>query len=103
MISDTRFAAHIRKRAVAVVVKEVRWCWLKESWNAVITPLQGLVGAERVLRLIVKDKARDKEIEFAVVVVIKPGCAGGPPGSRDTGFVCHVSEGAVAVVVVENV
>src|SRR5277367_4405757 len=46
----------------------------------------------------------DDEVEFAIAIVIHPGCAGGkfirPPQSSSLG---HISEGAVAVVVEEMV
>src|SRR5690348_11244340 len=100
MIGDTRFAAHVLKSAVAEVSIKVRRRWLEEPGDAVVTLLQSLIGAERVLRLVVKDEARNKQIELVVVVEIEPGGAGRPSRRRHTGFVRHVGKRAVAVVAI---
>ncbi len=56
-------------------------------------------AAERLVEL---GELADEQIEPAVVVVIEPDRAGTPAWSRDTRFLRHVGEGAVAIVVIED-
>src|SRR6185312_9553467 len=71
--------------------------------HTVITTTGAIVAAEDRAGAAVLHEAGDEEIEFAVVVVIKPGSAGGPVRRGHAGFVGYVCESAVAVVVKENV
>ncbi len=48
------------------------------------------------------DEVADKQIQPSVVVVVEPHRARGPSGSRDAGLFRNVSEGSVAVVVIQN-
>src|SRR5688572_32788232 len=103
MSRDARLPADVLERAVPGVAKQARRRRFEESRHAVIPALQSRVGAERVLRLVVKNKAGDKQIQTAVVVEIKPRRAGGPTGRGYARFVSHVGERAVAVVTIENI
>ena len=49
------------------------------------------------------DVVGDHEIDEAVAVVVAESCAGRPSAVGDAGFRGDVGEGAVAVVVIENV
>src|SRR5689334_9472920 len=79
------------------------WSRLKQTWHAVIASTHCLVSAENVERLLIKNKAGDKQIELSVIVIIKPQSACGPARRSDPGFVRDISKGAVAVVVIQNV
>src|SRR5262249_54128346 len=68
----------------------------------VVALFGSFIAAELVFGFIELDKAADKEIELAVVVVVEPNRARCPPGSRNSSFFRDVSECAVAVVAVEN-
>src|SRR5580698_5564474 len=49
------------------------------------------------------DVIGDNEIQPAILVVVKPSCAGGPSAFiGDTGFCGDIGECSVAVIVVEN-
>src|SRR6266516_3138307 len=48
-------------------------------------------------------KATDKEVEPAVIVVVKPDRRGGPIGVFKASFGGHISEGPIAIVVVKRV
>src|SRR4051794_5044478 len=48
------------------------------------------------------NKTADKEIEFAVPVVVKPDGSGSPPRCSDSSFGGYIRESAVAIIVVQN-
>src|SRR5215469_17392528 len=48
------------------------------------------------------DKVTDEQVEPPIVVVVEPDRTGAPTGSCDPSFLGHVSECAIAIVVVEN-
>ena len=71
--------------------------------GAAVVALSGaFVAAENVLGFIKISEPADKQIEFAVVVVVKPNGARRPAGRGDAGFFGDVGEGAVSVVAVKN-
>ena len=70
--------------------------------DAIVAPVH-IVSAEDIQRLIIINKARDKEIQLAVVVVVKPDCAGGPAGRRRAGLISDVGERRIPIVVVKNI
>ena len=51
------------------------------------------------------DVVGDEEIEFAVAIVVHKGAASAPAGSLscDAGLLADIGEGAVSVVVVQNI
>ncbi len=58
-----------------------------------VVALAGLrVAAELVLRLIELDKATDKQIKPAVIIVVEPNSTRCPPGRSYTSFLSHVGE-----------
>ena len=75
---------------------------LEDARNAVIISADLVVPTFELFHAGVIDEAADKEIEFAVIVVIEPDGASGPARSGDTGFVGDVGEGGVAVVLVKD-
>src|SRR5258708_10465657 len=48
------------------------------------------------------DEAANEEVQFAVVVIVKPDRAGGPAGGSCSGLLGHIGEGAIAIVVVQD-
>src|SRR6516162_325177 len=84
-------------------MKEMAWSRLEKARHAIVTAVSVLVSAVNVLRLIEKDEARDKEIEPAIIIIVKPHGVGGPARSGDPRLVSHVGERSVAIVVVKNV
>src|SRR5690349_9891636 len=77
--------------------------WFEKTRHAIITTAHSFIGTENVQSLFVKDKARDKEIEFAVIVIVKPDGAGGPAGRGDSRLISHITESAIAVIAIENI
>lgn len=95
-------AAHLGKGAVAVVVEQQAGRRSEHSRDTVIPTTErvltaGNVGLEREL-----DEAAHEQVGSAVAVVIEPDGAGRPAWRRNAGFLGHVAEGAVAVVVIER-
>jgi hypothetical protein len=73
-----------------------------DARNAVVALFGLFVSAKFVFAFVEFDEAADEEIEFAVIVVIKPDGAGSPAGSREASFFGDVGEGAIAIVAIEN-
>src|SRR6185436_710563 len=98
-----RFLTDVGELAVAVVVEKMARAWFEKTRHAIVTTAHSFIGAENVQRLFVHHKTRDKEIEFAIIVIIKPNSAGGPAGRRHSGFIGHIGERAIAVIVIKNI
>src|SRR6266446_5529710 len=95
-----RALAHILECAVsAIVVENVGGAW-KFSGRTVGMKIAAAVFA--VLRVPVH-VARDEEIQLAVVIIVEKSGRDGPPATPDTRLGGNVSEGAISVVVIENV
>ena len=60
-----------------------------------------IATGEFLLRAII-NKTADEEVKTAVIVEVEPYRAGGPAGRSKAGFLGHVGERAVAIVLVEN-
>src|SRR2546425_4024729 len=76
---------------------------LEKARDAIITPAQSLIGAKNVQGLFVNDEAGDEEVQLAIVVIVEPEGACGPAGRGDAGFITHIGERAVAVIVIKNI
>src|ERR1700723_4729263 len=100
MACDSRFATYVGKRTIAVVVEEPTGARFEYSWNAVVM-YSGAIGATAERRIELR-KLAYKEIEPSVIVVVEPDCAGTPSRRGHTGGFCHIGEGAIAVVAIEN-
>src|SRR5688572_2192813 len=71
MIGYPGFFTDIGESAVPVVVKQIAGPGLVMARNAVVTPVD-IISAQYVQRFVIVDKAGNKQVQFAVVVVIKP-------------------------------
>ena len=58
--------------------------------------------ARQVLRFVEVHKPADKQVEAAVVVIVKPHRACGPSCSGDASFLGYIGEGAVPIVVIQD-
>ena len=47
--------------------------------------------------------ARDEKIEMAVIVVVEESCGDGPAAAGDAGLGGYIGEGAIAIVVIQNI
>src|SRR6266568_5172138 len=83
-------------------MKKVAGPRLVIAWNTVVGPFS-LVSAEDVQRFVIIDKGGDEQIQFAVIVIIKPHCAGGPAGGSDSSLISNISESSVSIIMVENI
>src|SRR5205807_5534484 len=101
--SDAGLAAYVGKSAVAIVMEEVARCRFEKTRDAIVTAILTLVRAVNILRLIKENETRNEQIQFAIVVIVKPDSMRGPSGRRDSCFVCDIAERAIAVIVIENV
>src|SRR5204863_750654 len=77
--------------------------WFEKTRDAIVTAAHPFIDAKNVQRLLIDYKARNKEIELAVVVIIKPDGAGRPTRRGDSGFIGYISEGAIAVIVIKDI
>src|SRR5207248_3046955 len=102
-ISDARFFANIGELAVAVVVEEMAGPGLEKTRDTIVTAAHPLIGTKNVQRLLVNYKARNKEIELAVIVIIKPDSAGRPAERGDACLIRHIGERTIAVIVIKNI
>src|ERR1700686_1200548 len=69
-----------------------------------ISSLRVLAGAAVfALRLGKLHKLADEQIQLAVIVIVEPDRAGGPPRRAHSGFFRDIGESAVTVIVVKNV
>jgi hypothetical protein len=76
--------------------------WLEHAGHAVIISPDLIVAALQLFDATVIDKAADKQVEIAIVVVVEPDRAGGPAGRADAGFFSDVSERPVVIVLVQS-
>src|SRR2546425_13288687 len=83
-------------------MKEVAGLRLVIAWNAVVGPFS-LVRTEDVQRFVIIDKAGHEQIQFAVIVIIKPHCAGGPAWGSDSSLVSNIGECSVSIIMVKNI
>src|SRR3977135_3862509 len=97
-----RAFAHFRERAITVVVVEKTRSPAKNSRNAVIMVSELVVAAGEFLLRAIINKTADEEVKTAIIVEVEPYPAGGPAGRSKAGFLGHVCERAVAIVLVEN-
>ena len=102
-LRDARFLADVGECAVAVVVEQPAGHGVVDTRDAVLA-LAVLVRLPQNLFFDLAEihEPADEQVEAAVVVVVEPDGAGGPAGSGDAGFLGHVGERAVAVVVIED-
>ena len=106
---DARRLGDIGKGAVAVVVKE-RMEAGREAARTAVHPhvpehaVLVLSGLRRAVRIEI-EVVGDEQVEPAVAVVVDPGAARAPmrPILADAGFLGHIGERAVPVVVVQHV
>src|SRR5215469_13586625 len=89
--------AHVRKRRVAVVVKELAGLALvvQRAWVVIGGVVIPVLGIELEI-------SANEQIHAAVPVVIQPGGTDGPAIHLDAGLGCDVGEVAVAVVVIQD-
>src|SRR6267143_2496921 len=97
-----RAFAHFRERAITVVVVEKTRSPAKNSRNAVIVISELVIAAGEFLLRAIVNKTADEEVKTAIIVEVEPYRAGGPAGRSKAGFLSHVGERAVAIVLVEN-
>ena len=76
--------------------------WVVNARDAVVAVTALTVAAKLVLGLVEIHKPADKEVEFSVVVIVKPDRTRCPALSGQAGFAGHIGERAVTVVVIEN-
>src|SRR5205823_2359041 len=74
--TDARLRRYVRECAITVVVEEQAARRRINTWNAVKTFAGALIAAELVLGFIELDEPANEQIEFAVVVIVEPDCAG---------------------------
>src|SRR5208337_3849735 len=97
-VIDSRLVGYVGESPVAIVVEEA------VGVTFVVERARESVGAE-ILPLGIGIKLQvvpHEEIQFAVAVVIEPGCAGSKVGILDPGFRRYVSKRSISVVVVED-
>src|SRR5687768_8255840 len=63
----------------------------------------GLVSAQDVQRFIVINKAGDKQVRLAVVVIVKPDGASGPAWRGGASLISDISEGRIPIIAVQNI
>src|SRR5260370_24868141 len=90
------------KGAVAIVVEHATRHRVVDARNTVVAVAGLTVAAELVLGLVEIHKPADKEVEFSVVVVVKPNRTRCPALGGQPSFPGHIGERAVTVVVVQN-
>ena len=100
VIADAGTFADVGKSSVAVVVKKPTGHWFVQPRNAVAGAVAGRTG--QILGFVKVDEAADKQIEAAVVVIVEPNRARRPSWRGHTGFLGHIGESAVAIVVIQN-
>ena len=100
---------HVGEGAVAIVViKHVRIAgeaaWAAHHRNPLPLAGGGLSGRAGLCRIEL-DVIADKQVEVSVAIVIQEGATGAPAYALivDSGFASHIGEGAIAVVVKQNV
>src|SRR5712691_7894545 len=76
---------------------------LEKPWDAIVAAAQTLISAKNVQRLFINYKAGNKQVQLAIVVIVEPNGARGPARCRDAGFISHISERAVTVIVIKNI
>src|SRR5687768_371043 len=102
MIGYPGFFTDIGESAVPVVVKQIAGPGLVMARNAVVTPVD-IISAQYVQRFVIVDKAGNKQVQFAVVVVIKPDRTSGPTYHAGTRLFCDIGKGRISVVTIQNV
>ena len=97
---NTRFAAHVREGAVAVVVIEDarhRTEFIRPAVDRIVRAAQDVVANVPI------EVAGDEQVQLAVVIVIEKTRRGGPAAAFDARARRHVRERAIAIVVIEDV
>src|SRR3984957_864010 len=98
---DSGSPAYILKRPVpAVVVKNVR-CRAEFAWRAIHRLLEPATSLARFRSPI--EIAGHKEVQLSIVVVVKESCRHRPSARRSARFCRNIREGAVTIIVVEDV
>src|SRR5215204_3800907 len=100
---DARILTDVEKLSSSLIVEEKARSRFEHTRHAVIAATDAVIATEDRSGSAVLHKAGDKEIEFAVVVVIEKRRTGRPIGRSDSGLVRNVCKGAVAVVVEKHV
>src|SRR5262249_52753548 len=90
----------IAERAIPVVMEQEAVGWFEDARDAIVMAAELVVAAGELARVI--DEAADEQVQATVVVVIEPHGARSPARQAQTGFRGHISECAVAVVVIKN-
>src|ERR1035438_622333 len=100
MSGNARLFADVGEGSVAIIVKEKIGHGTEDSRNAVM-PLA--VGRDTAaVRRVKIHKVANEKVEPAIVVVIEPNRARGPPWHANASLFGDVRKRAVAIVVVEN-
>src|SRR5580704_17149133 len=98
--SDAGSDAHIFKRAVsAIAVQDV--CYGRKGTRRAVGTSFGTAGYAFLDAPI--EKARDKQIQPAVVIVIEESRRGRPTAGGDARFRGDIGKRAVAIVVIQNI
>src|SRR6266536_6090874 len=88
---------------VSVVVVELAGPPFEKTRNAVVMLAHAVVTAQILIASGIFHKTTDKEVEPAVIVVVKPGRRSGPIGIFKASPCSHIGEGPIAIVVVKRV
>src|SRR4029077_7279466 len=92
--------ADVFKRAIAAIsVQKTRGCW-KNIRRAIGMPVS---TTNFVVIGVPLHVAGYEQIKIAIVVVIKEACGNGPAAACNTCFAGYIGEGAIAIVVIENI
>src|SRR5260221_1923366 len=100
---DARFSGDVRESTIAIVVKQQAARWRVNAGDAVVALAGAFIAAKFAFGFIEVDETANEQIEFAVIVVVKPDGAGRPTRGGEAGFFGNVGESAVAIVAIENV
>ena len=92
-LGDAAGFRDVGEGAVAVVMEQPAGGRLVEARNAVVAFAADAVAAGTIVALGVLNEVADEEIEVSIVVVVKPGGAGGPAVDVDAGLGGDVGEG----------
>src|SRR6266550_781756 len=84
-------------------MKEMTGSGLEETRDTIVTAAHSLIGTKNVQRLLVSHKAQNKQIKLAIIVIVEPDGAGGPPRRGDSGFISHICERTIAVIAIKNI
>src|ERR1700722_15120502 len=102
MVGNAGAFGNVGKGAVSIVAEQPAGHRLVNLWNAIVM-LSIFVNAARFVLILAKSyELPNEQIQQAVVVVVEPYGAGGPPRSGHAGFCVHVGKRAFSIVVIQN-